>query len=77
MLAGVVVVLDECADLSLQVARQGVVFQQNSVLQGTMPTLDLTLALGMMGCAAEVLHLLLTQPVSADSLTLIFLRFRP
>ena len=37
VVAGVVVVLDEDADLGLQVAGQEVVFQQDPVLQGLMP----------------------------------------
>ena len=41
VVSGMVVVLDEGADLGLQVAGQEVVFQQDPVLQGLMPALDL------------------------------------
>ena len=51
VVAGVVVVLDEDADLGLQVAGEEVVLQQDAVLQGLMPALDLALGLGMIGCA--------------------------
>ena len=69
VVAGVVVVLDEEADLLLKVAGQEVVFQPDAVLQGVMPALDLALGLGMIGRAADVFHLLLAQPfgqVSGD-----------
>ena len=49
VVAAVVVVLDEGADAGLEVARQIVVLQQDMVLQGLMPTLDLALGLGMVG----------------------------
>lgn len=41
----VVIVLDGGLDLGFEIARQGVVFQQDSVLQGLVPALDLVLAL--------------------------------
>ena len=47
VVAAVVVVLDEGADAGLEIARQIVVLQQDTVLQGLMPTLDLALGLGM------------------------------
>ena len=50
VVSGMVVVLDEGPDLGLQVARQEVVLQQDAVLQGLMPALDLALGLGMTGC---------------------------
>jgi len=37
----VVVVVDEGFDLRFKIAGQEVVFQQNAVLQGLMPSLDL------------------------------------
>jgi hypothetical protein len=49
VIAPVLVMLDEGADLDLKVARQEVVFQKDSVLQGLMPALDLALILGMLG----------------------------
>ena len=62
MVAVIVVVVDEGADLVLKVAGQEVVFQQDPVLQGLMPALDLALGLGMLGRAADVFHGLLVQP---------------
>ena len=44
MVAPVVVVLDEGPDLRLQITRQVVVLQQDAVLQGLVPALDLPLA---------------------------------
>ena len=49
VIAPVVVVLDEGADLGLKIAGQEVVFQEDAVLQGLMPALDLALGLGCMG----------------------------
>jgi hypothetical protein len=52
--AVVIVVIDEGADLPFQVAGQVVVFQDNPVLHGLMPALDLTLGLRMMWRTAHV-----------------------
>ena len=46
MVAPVIVVIDKGIDLRLQIARQEVVFEQDAVLQGLVPTLDLALASG-------------------------------
>jgi hypothetical protein len=46
MIANVIVVLDEGADLPVEVARQVVVVEQDAVLQRLMPALDLPLGLG-------------------------------
>lgn len=56
VVALVVVVGDEGADLSFEVARQIVVFQKNPVLHCLMPPLDLTLGLRMMWRTANVIH---------------------
>ncbi len=53
----VVVVFDEGLDLGLEVAGQEVVFQQDAVLQGLVPALDLALGLRMHRGAAHVAHL--------------------
>ena len=58
-----VVVLDEAIDLGLQGARQIIVFQQNAVLQGLMPPLDLALGLRVVGGAADMGDLLVVQPL--------------
>ena len=62
MVAAVVVVLDESADAGLEVAWQIAVLQQDAVLQGLMPTLDLALGLRMVRCAAHVNHTLSFEP---------------
>jgi hypothetical protein len=49
VIAPVVVMLDEGADLGLQVAGQEVVFQEDAVFKGLMPALDLAMGLGMHG----------------------------
>lgn len=58
VVALVVVVLDEGLDLLFEIARQEVVFQQHTVLQGLMPAFDFALGLGMEGRTAHVIHLL-------------------
>ena len=58
VVALVVVMLDERRDLSLKVAGQVVVFQQDAVLHGLVPALDLALGLGMERRAAHMAHLL-------------------
>ncbi len=57
-----VVVVDEVVDLGLQGARQVLVLQQDAVLQGLMPALDLTLGLRMVGGTADMRDLPLVQP---------------
>jgi len=41
VVSAVIVMADELIDLRFKVSRQKVVFQQNPVLQGLMPALDL------------------------------------
>jgi len=57
VVALVIVVLDEGLDLGLEVAGQEVVFEQDAVLQGLVPALDLALGLGMHRSAADMAHL--------------------
>ena len=57
-----VVVLDEGFNLSFEITWQEVVLQQNAVLQGLLPTLDLALSLGMIRRTARVLHAFVLQP---------------
>ena len=45
VVAVVVIVIDESADLAFKVLRQIIVFQQDAVLQRLMPALDLALCL--------------------------------
>ena len=49
VVAPVVVVLDEDAELGFEITRQIIVLQQDPVLEGLVPALDL--ALGMVRCA--------------------------
>ena len=64
MIADVIVVSDEGVDLLLEISRQIIVVEQNAVLQGLMPTLDLSLGLGMIRGAAYVLHVLVFEPLA-------------
>jgi hypothetical protein len=58
VVAPVVIVLDECLNIGLKRAWQIVIFQQDSVLHGLMPALDLAVGLGMGGRAADMLDAL-------------------
>ncbi len=62
VIAGMVVMLDEGRDLPLEVVGQIVILEQDAVLQGLVPALDLALCLGMVGRAADVLHALAVEP---------------
>lgn len=50
----VIVVADEAFDLSLEVAGQVVILEQDAVLQRLMPTFNLAPRLRMIGCTADV-----------------------
>src|SRR5271163_445358 len=63
VIAVTVVVLDEGGDLALEIAGQVVVFKQDAILERLMPTLDLALGLWVVWGAADVLHVLLIQPL--------------
>jgi hypothetical protein len=52
----VVVVIDEGDDCGLKLALQVVVFQEDAVLEGLVPALDLALRLGVIGRTADVIH---------------------
>ena len=62
VVAQVIVVGDESADLGLEVARQVVILEQDSVLERLMPALDLALGLGVVRRAPDVLHALFVVP---------------
>ena len=49
LVAAVMIVVVSSLDLRLEIARQVVVLEQNAVVQGLMPTLDLALDLGVAG----------------------------
>ena len=67
MVAVVVVVLDEAPNLRFEITGQVIVLQQYPVLERLMPTLNLALGLGMVGCAASMIHALLVEPFSEIS----------
>ncbi len=60
----VIVMIDEGFDFCLQVIRKEVVFQQDAVLQGLVPSFDLALCLRMIRCASDMAHPFVFQPVS-------------
>ncbi len=62
MVAPVIVVIDESADLCFESTRKEVVLQQDAVLQRLVPSLDLALGLRMARRAAGVLHPLAVKP---------------
>ena len=62
VVAQVIVVGDEGVDLGFEVARQVVVLEQDAVLQRLMPALDLALGHGVIGRAADVVHVLAVEP---------------
>ena len=62
MVAAVVVVVDEGLDLGLELAGQVVVLEQDAVLQGLVPALDLALGLGMAGRAADMVDGIVVEP---------------
>ncbi len=57
VVAVVVVVIAEGIDLTFQVTGQEVVFQEDAVLHGLVPALDLALGLRMMRCTTDMIHL--------------------
>ena len=56
VVAPMVIVLDERLYLGLKVAWQEVIFQQDAVLEGLVPALDLALRLGMERRAPHMAH---------------------
>jgi hypothetical protein len=62
MIADVIVVFNEGPYLPFEIARQVVIVEQNAILQGLMPALDLSLGLGMIRSTAHMLHTVLFEP---------------
>jgi len=60
----VVVEFNEGFDLSIQVCREEVVVQQDTVLEGLMPTFDLALGLRVIRCTTHMIHAFVIQPFS-------------
>ena len=54
VVALMVVVINERFDLDLEISWQEVVVQQDAVLQGLMPALDLALSLRVIGCSTDM-----------------------
>ena len=63
VVAMVVVMIDEGADLHFQISGQIVVFEQDPVLERLMPALDLALRLRMVWRPPDVVHALVFEPV--------------
>jgi hypothetical protein len=59
---------DERCDLGLKVTGQEVVSQQDAVLEGLAPALDLALGLGMAGYRAPLLGCRLDWTVTNDNI---------
>jgi hypothetical protein len=62
MVTVVIVVIDEGADGDLELAWEKVVLEQDAVLQGPVPALDLALGLGMVRRAADMDDALALEP---------------
>ena len=62
MVAPVLVVRDESVELGFEISGQTIVLQQDSVLEGLVPTLDLDLNMGIVRCATDMLHRLIIEP---------------
>ena len=63
MIAGMVVMVDEGRDLAFEIAGEVIVLEQDAVLERLMPTLDFALGLRMVGRSADMLDVLLVQPI--------------
>ena len=63
VVSSVVVMLDEGVDLLPEIAGQVVFFQQDAVLQGLVPSLDLALGLRVIRGTSDMIHLLIIQPI--------------
>ena len=63
VVAAIVVVDDERRDLGFEIAGQEVIFQQDAVLEGLVPALDLALGHRMIGRAAEVFDIAGAEPL--------------
>ena len=62
MVSVVVVMIDEVADSLFERSGQIVVFQQDTVLQGLVPSFDLALCLRVVRGTANVIHALIFKP---------------
>ena len=62
VVSAVVVVVDESGNLRFEIAGQEVIFQQDAVLEGLMPALDLALGHWVIGRAAKVFDIAVVKP---------------
>jgi hypothetical protein len=67
LIADVVIVLDEGADLSFEISGQVVVIERDAVFQGLVPALDLSLGLRMIRRPAQAADLLPSRAVQVPS----------
>ena len=63
VIAGMVVMVDEGGDLAFEIAGQVIMLEQDAVLERLMPALDFALGLRMVGRSADMLDVLLVQPI--------------
>ena len=63
VVATVIVVLDEAADMGFEIAGQIVVFEQDAVLERLVLTLNLALRLRMVRCSPHMLHVGFFEPL--------------
>ena len=63
MVAIVVIVGNESFNLLLQVTRNKVIFKQDAVLEGLMPSLDLTLCLRMIWSPSDMIYAVFIEPI--------------
>ena len=62
VVAVIAVMNDEGGDLVFEIARQVIVFQQDAVVQGLMPTFNLALRHRVIWCTAEVVDVFVIEP---------------
>jgi hypothetical protein len=63
VIAGMVVMVDEGGDLAFEIAGQVIMLEQDAILERLMPALDFALGLRMVGRSADMLDVLLVQPI--------------
>lgn len=64
MISQMIVVADDVSDFLLKVTWQIIIFEQDAVLQGLMPWLNLALGLRMHGRTAHMFHAFASKPAS-------------
>ena len=63
VVSAMIIVVDEGLDLSLKIAGQEVVLQQDAVLESLVPSFDLALGLGMHRGTADMAHAIGADPL--------------